>query len=319
MSETKKTAKSTDSLKTPRFCGIPTFMRLPHTQDLDGVDIAVIGVPFDTGSPYRVGCRFGPREIRNISVLLRPINPYHDIDVFEICKTVDYGDAMVVPGETERSFETIEADLAEVIDRGVIPLCFGGDNAISLPQIRCLGRKHGPISLVHLDAHTDTWGDYLGIKHNAGTSYRRGVEEGWIDASTSIQIGMRGSLFSRQDILQSIDLGYQLITTDQMFEMGIDAVVKKIKERVKGNKVFLSVDMDVVDPAYAPGVQIPEVGGPTAHDILTLLRKLAGLNIVGADVMEFNHLYDSGEITALLAATFGAEILALIAAYKAGI
>ena len=144
------------------------------------------------------------------------------------------------------------------------------------------------------------------------------MEEGWIDASTSIQVGMRGSLFSREDIRQSIDLGYQLITTDEMLDAGIDEVVGRIKRRVGRNKVFLSVDMDVVDPAFAPGVQIPEAGGPSAHDILTLLRKLAGVNLVGAEVMELNHLYDSGEITALLAATFGAEILALIAVHKQG-
>ncbi len=309
---------STDSLKTPRICGLPTFMRLTHTQELAGVDVAVVGVPFDTGSPYRVGCRFGPREIRSISVLLRPINPYHDIDVFDLCKVVDYGDATVIPGETERSFAAIEAELDHIIANGVKTLCFGGDNSISLPQIRSLGRAHGPISLIHLDAHTDTWDDYLGVRHNAATSYRRGVEEGWIDASTSIQVGMRGSLFSREDIRQSIDLGYELITTDEMLAAGIDEVVRRIKRRVGRNKVFLSVDMDVVDPAFAPGVQIPEAGGPSAHDILTLLRKLAGVNLVGGEVMELNHLYDSGEITALLAATFGAEILALIAVHKQG-
>ena len=291
-------------------------MRLAHTRDLDGVDVAVIGIPFDTGSPYRVGCRFGPREIRSVSVLLRPVSPYHGINVFDILNAVDYGDAFVVPGETERSFVEIESELDQVIGQGVMPLCFGGDNTISLPQIRCLGRAHGPVSLIHLDAHTDTWDDYLGIKHNAGSSYRRGVEEGWIDASTSIQVGMRGSLFSREDIEQSIKLGYELITTDEMLEMGMGEVSERIKSRVGNNKVFVSVDMDVVDPAFAPGVQIPEAGGPSAHDILTLLRKLAGVNIVGADVMELNHHYDSGEITALLAATFGAELLALMALNK---
>lgn len=305
--------RNTNSLEVPRFCGLPTFMRLPHSQDLTDVDIAVVGTPFDTGSPYRVGCRFGPREIRNISVLLRPINPYHDIDIFEKASIIDYGDAFVVPGETEKSFETIEETLDLIIGKGIKTLCFGGDNSVSMPQIRSLGRKYGKIALVHLDSHTDTWGDYLGFKHNSGTSYRRGVEEGWIDSSKSIQIGMRGSLFSRQDIQQSVDLGYQLVTTDEMLEMGHDALIQKIRERTAGAKVFLSIDMDVVDPAFAPGVQIPEAGGPSAHWVLTLLRKMTGLDIVGADVMEFNHLYDSGEITGLLAATFMAEILALMA------
>jgi agmatinase len=310
--------RSTNSLETPRFCGIPTFMRLPHTRDLDGVDAAIIGLPFDTGSPYRVGCRFGPREIRNISVLLRPINPYHDIDVFEHLSVIDYGDARIVPGDTLRSFEVMEEDLRPVVSAGIKPLCFGGDNSVSLSQIRELGRHHGKISLIHLDAHTDTWDDYLGLKHMSGSAYRRGVEEGWIDSATSIQVGMRGSLFSREDIQQSVKLGYKLIHTDEMLEIGMVETARRIKERVGDNKVFISIDMDVVDPAYAPGVQIPECGGPTAHNILTLLRNLGGVNVVGAEVMELNHLYDSGEITALLAATFGAELLALMALNKRG-
>lgn len=310
------TKPAQDSLKVPRFCGVATYMRLPYTQDLQGVDVAVVGLPFDTGSPYRVGCRFGPNAIREASVLLRPINPYHDVNVFEECSIVDYGDATVMPGQTDLSFEHMEQCLGEIVGAGVVPLGFGGDNAVTYSQFKVLGQKHGPLSVLHLDAHTDTWGDYFGQRHNAGTAYRRGVEDGYVDARSSVQVGMRGSLFSRQDIQQSIDLGYEVITTDRMFEMGFDALADHILAKLAGRRVFVSIDLDVVDPAYAPGVQIPECGGPSSREILGLLRRLRGLDIVGADVVEVNPQYDSGQITALLAATFGAEILALIAARR---
>jgi agmatinase len=310
------TAGPVNSLEMPRFCGVATYMRLPYTRDLTNVDVAVVGLPFDTGSPYRVGCRFGPRAIRQASVLLRPINPYHDIDVFKTINVVDYGDSIVAPGQTERSFDEMDACLVDIVKAGVIPLGFGGDNAVTYPELKALGEKHGPISVLHFDAHTDTWGDYFGQRHNAGTAYRRAVEDGYVDATKSIQAGMRGSLFAREDITQSLDLGYEVINTDLMFKMGMDKLAAHILKKLKGRKVFLSLDLDIVDPAYAPGVQIPECGGVSAREMLGLLRSLRGLNIVGADVVECNPMYDHAEITALLAATIGAEILALIAAHK---
>jgi agmatinase len=310
------TAGPVNSLEMPRFCGVATYMRLPYTRDLTNVDVAVVGLPFDTGSPYRVGCRFGPRAIRQASVLLRPINPYHDINVFKTINVVDYGDSIIAPGQTERSFEAMDECLVDIVKAGVIPLGFGGDNAVTYPELKALGEKHGPISVLHFDAHTDTWGDYFGQRHNAGTAYRRAVEDGYVDATQSIQAGMRGSLFSPADITQSLDLGYEVINTDLMFKMGMDKLAAHILKKLKGRKVFLSLDLDIVDPAFAPGVQIPECGGVSAREMLGLLRSLRGLNIVGADVVECNPMYDHAEITALLAATIGAEILALIAAHK---
>lgn len=306
-----------DSLKTPRFVGIPTFMRLPHTRDLDGVDVAVVGIPFDTGSPFRVGCRFGPGAVRAMSLMLRPINPYQDLNVFEECGIVDYGDTDVVPGYLPESFECIEAALAAVAARGVIPIGLGGDHSIALPELRALGKVHGPLAVLHFDSHTDTWDTYFaGQRHSAGTAFRRGVEEGWIDAPASLQVGMRGSLFSRDDIQQSLDLGYEVVTTDQMLDGGLEALARRIRRKLGGRKVFLSFDLDVVDPAFAPGVQTPEAGGPSAREILRLLRSLRGLDLAGADVVEMNPNYDAGQITALLGATVAAEILALIAAHK---
>jgi agmatinase len=292
-------------------------MRLPHTRQLDGVDVAVLGIPFDTGSPFRVGCRFGPGAIRAMSLMLRPINPYQDLNVFEECAIVDYGDADVVPGYLPESFERIEAAMAPLVSRDVIPIGLGGDHSIALPELRALGRRHGPLAVLHFDSHTDTWDTYFaGQRHSAGTAFRRGVEEGFIDARASMQIGMRGSLFSNQDIQQSLDLGYEVVTTDQMLDDGIEALARRILDKFHGRKVFLSFDLDVVDPAFAPGVQTPEAGGPSARDILRLIRRLRGLDLVGADIVEMNPNYDPGQISALLAATVAAEILALIAAHR---
>ena len=306
-----------DSLRTPRFVGITTFMRLPHTRQLDGVDVAVLGIPFDTGSPFRVGCRFGPSAIRAMSLMLRPINPYQDLNVFEECAIVDYGDTDVAPGYLPESFERIEAAMAPLVARGIIPVGLGGDHSIALPELRALGRRHGALAVLHFDSHTDTWDTYCaGQRHSAGTAFRRGVEEGFIDARASMQIGMRGSLFSNQDIQQSLDLGYEVVTTDQMLDAGVEALGRRILDKFHGRKVFLSFDLDVVDPAFAPGVQTPEAGGPSARDILRLIRRLRGLDLVGADVVEMNPNYDPGQISALLAATVAAEILALIAAHR---
>ena len=184
-------------------------------------------------------------------------------------------------------------------------------------KLRALGRRHGPLAVLHFDSHTDTWDTYFGgQRHSAGTAFRRGVEEGFIDARASMQIGMRGSLFSNQDIQQSLDLGYEVVTTDQMLDGGIEALARRILDKFHGRKVFLSFDLDVVDPAFAPGVQTPEAGGPSARDILRLIRRLRGLDLVGADVVEMNPNYDPGQISALLAATVAAEILALIAAHR---
>jgi len=302
-----------DSLRTPRFVGITTFMRLPYTKDLQGVDVAVLGIPFDTGSPFRVGCRFGPSAVRAMSLMLRPINPYQNLNVFEECAIVDYGDADVVPGYLPESFERIEAALAPLVARRVIPIGIGGDHSIALPELRALGRRHGPLAVLHFDSHTDTWDTYFaGQRHSAGTAFRRGVEEGLIDAHASMQIGMRGSLFSSQDIEQSLALGSE----DQMLDASVDTLARRILAKFRGRRVFLSFDLDVVDPAFAPGVQTPEAGGPSARDVLRLLRSLRGLDLAGADVVEMNPNYDPGQISALLAATVVAEILALIAAHR---
>ena len=306
-----------NSLDVPRFCGVPTFMRLPLAESLDGLDVAVIGLPSDSGSPFRTGARFGPNAVRAMSVMLRPINPYRgDINVFERLRVADVGDAAVVPGYMEPSLERVEQSVAAVVERGVVPVGLGGDHGVTIAELRAVARRHGPLALVHFDSHTDTWPSYFaGQRHSAGTPFRRAVEEGVVAPERSIQIGMRGSLFSPSDLSQSLDLGYRVVTTAEAGAMGPAALAEAVRDRVGGSAAFLTFDMDFVDPASAPGVQTPEAGGPTAREALAMVRALGGgLNLVGCDVVETNPLFDGpGQVTALLAATIAAELLALIA------
>ncbi|MFK0332879.1 agmatinase [Rhizobium sp. NPDC090275] len=309
-----------DSLETPRFCGVPTFMRLPQATTLSGLDAAVIGLPSDSGGPYRTGARFAPNAVRAMSVMLRPINPYRgNINVFEELVVADVGDANVVPGYEIESLERIEESVAALVNAGIVPFAIGGDHSITLAEIRALAKVHGPIALVHFDSHTDTWDKYFaGKKYSAGTPFRRGAEEAIIDPAHSIQIGMRGSLFQRDDISQSIDLGYEVLTTDDALDLGLRGLAQRIADRVGGRPTFISFDMDFIDPSAAPAVQTPEAGGPTARETLQILRALNDLNLVGCDVVEANPLYDGpGQITALMAATVTAELMALLASQRA--
>lgn len=316
---TVQTAQPADSLTLPRFCGMPSFMRLPLAQNATDADVAILGLPSDSGGLYRTGSRFGPGAIRSQSVMLRPVNPHRsNLNVFETLKVVDVGDSMVVPGYLERTMVYIEEAIGRIADAGAIPLSLGGDHSVTLPELRALARRSGPLALVHWDSHTDTWESYFdGQKYSAGTPFRRAVEEGLIEPANSIQIGMRGTLFRDADILQSVDLGFDVLTTDEALALGPVALADRVRERVANRPAFLTFDMDFVDPASAPGVQTPEAGGPTGREALMLVRALSGLSVAGADVVETNPLYDGpGQVTSLLAATIAAEFLALIAAEK---
>lgn len=310
-----------DSLTLPRFCGVPTFMRLEQNGSLEGIDVAILGIPSDSGGPYRTGARFAPNAIRAMSVMLRPINPYRGgVNIFETLRVRDVGDCGVVPGYLEESYRLIEEAVTAIAAAGVVPMSLGGDHSVTLPQLRALARRHGPLALVHFDSHSDTWDSYFaGLRYSAGTPFRRAVEEDIVDAAHSIQIGMRGSLFSPTDVSQSVELGYEVLTTDDVFALGAEKLAERIRARTAGRPVFLTFDMDFVDPSAAPGVQTPEAGGFSAHETLTILRKLNGLNLVGGDVVETNPLYDGpGQITALLAATILSELLALLADERRG-
>ena len=303
-----------NSFETPRFSGVRTFMRLPNVQDLQNSDVAIVGAPFDTGASFRVGARFGPEGIRSASHLLRPYNPSQDISTFEHLSVVDYGDVPVVPGFIEESYERITAGLEEIHRAGVVPIVLGGDHSIALPELRAAAAVHGPLALVQFDSHADTWDAYFGKKYNHGTVFRRAVEEGLLVAEHSIQVGMRGSLYDSGDLQVSRELGFDLVTTDAVRKLGIGETIARIRERVGDTMVYVSFDVDFVDPAFAPGTGTPEVGGFSSREAQEFVRGLAGTRIVGCDVVEVYPQYDGpGQVTALLAANIAFEFLSQIA------
>jgi agmatinase len=289
-------------------------MRLPNNRDLENADAAIVGAPFDTGSTFRSGARFGPEGIRSVSHLLRRYSPSHDVVIFDHLSVIDYGDVPVVPGYAEPSYERIAEGLEPIHQAGVVPIVLGGDHSIALPQLRAAARVHGPLSLVQFDSHPDTWDSHFGQKHDHGTPFRRAVEEGLLDTSRSIQVGMRGSLYDAGDWNDSREMGFDLVPTDKVRELGIPEVIRRIRERVGDAKAYVSFDVDFVDPAFAPGTGTPEIGGFTSREAQEFVRGLAGLNIVGCDLVEVYPQYDGpGQITALLAANIAHEFLSLIA------
>jgi agmatinase len=300
----------------PKFAGIKTFMRLPHSQTVDGIDFVVAGVPWDGATSYRTGQRLGPDAIRKVSVTLRPYNLALDVDIFEHCSGIDYGDLPVVAGYIEDTYSRIETGLIPIVQAGVIPVLMGGDHSITLPELRAVANTHGPVALIHFDSHTDTNNQYFGRPYYHGSPFRRAVEEKILLADCSIQVGMRGSVYKKDAYNDSIDLGFKVITMSVVREMGMQSLMETIRRRVGSNKVFVTFDIDVVDPAYAPGTGTPEVGGFTSAECIELVRGLAGLNFVGFDVVEVLPDKDPAEITALLAANIVYEFLSLIALNK---
>ena len=301
-----------DARVIPRFAGIRTFMRAPHTTDLAGVDAAVYGIPFDTATSFRTGTRYGPEGIRSASALLRPYNPALDVNVVETLSIVDYGDAPVSPGNTERTYGQIEEALEPILDAGVFPLALGGDHSITLAELRPLARKHGPLALVQLDAHGDTWDEYFGQKFFHGTTFLRALEEGLIEPAASVQAGLRGSLYGPDDIDSARELGFTVLSCDELRELGPAGYGVLVRERVGTRPVFLSFDVDVLDPAFAPGTGTPEVGGLATAEALSFLRALRGIELVGADVVEVSPPYDgTGQQTALAGANVAYELLSL--------
>jgi agmatinase len=308
--------KPKDSSQSPRFCGVRTFMRLEQIQTTENVDFVVIGVPFDTAASNRTGQRYGPQHIRNFSVLLRPYNPDMNINIFDYCSGVDYGDIDVIPGNALRTYDNMVKQLIPILERDITPIIMGGDHSITLGNLRAFYQKFGPVALVHFDSHGDTWDHYYGEKYMHGTPFRRAVEEGLLDVDHSIQIGIRGPLYSADDIEDARRLGFEVITMKEVRKIGFAEVMRRIHHRVGNKPVFVSYDIDFVDPAYAPGTGTPEVGGPTSYEALEYVRGLDGLNIVGFDLVEVLPSYDSGEITAVLASSIIYEMITLVALKK---
>jgi agmatinase len=291
-------------------------MLLPAAASAKDLDVALLGIPYDGGVSYRTGARFGPRAVREQSSLIRPWNPVLKVHPFEKMRVADCGDVDVVPIAIERTLAAIQAKVGEVMDDGALPVCVGGDHSVTLGILRAIARKHGPVGLVHFDAHPDTWDEYFGSKFFHGTPFRRAVEEGLISPKRMIQVGIRGPLYGDEDFAFHEQHGIEVVRIEAVKEHGT-AWVTECFNRLRGGPVYLSFDIDAVDPAFAPATGTPEVGGLTSYEALVLVRALASLNIVGADVVEVSPPYDGpGQITALLAANLLFEIVSLLALQK---
>jgi agmatinase len=301
-----------DARVMPRFSGIRTFMRLPHVTDLAGVDAAAVGIPFDTGTSYRTGARFGPEAIRSASALLRPFHAVFGIDLVEALSIVDYGDLPVAPGDTEETFRRVEAAFAPLVEAGVFPLVLGGDHSITLPELRVLARTHGPMALVQLDSHTDTWEAYFGQRYFHGTTFKRAAEEGLLATAASVQGGMRGGLYGEDDLGDARALGFTVVPSEELRALGAQRYAELVRQKVGDRPVFLSFDIDFLDPSVAPGTGTPEIAGFTTVEAVAFLRALRGIDLVGCDVVEVAPQYDGpGQQTALAAANVLWELLAL--------
>ena len=304
-----------DASVVPRFAGVRTFARLPHIEvPAPDVDAAVVGVPFDTATSFRSGARFGPEAIRSASALLRPYHPPLDVQVFDTLSLVDGGDLAVTPGNALRTVEQIDAALRPLLEAGIVPLVLGGDHSIVLGELRAQAAVHGPVPLLLFDAHADTWDQYYGERYFHGTPFRRAVEEGLIDTRRSVLAGMRGPLYAAADLDYPRELGFDVIPGDQLLALGPEAYGERVSGRIGSGPVYLSFDIDVLDPAFAPGTGTPEVAGLQPREALAFLRALAGIAFTGFDVVEVSPQFDGpGQITALHAAAIAYELLALLA------
>ena len=302
-----------DPFVSPRFGQLATFMLLPAADSPRDLDVALVGVPYDGGTSYRAGARFGPRAVREQSSLIRTWHPVLKVHPFQRLRVADCGDVDVVPISIERTYEAVTRKMDEVMAGGAVPVCVGGDHSVTLPILRSVARVHGPVGIVHFDAHPDTWDEYFGSKFFHGTPFRRAIEEGHIDPRRMIQVGIRGPLYGPEDFAFHDTHGIEVLRIEAIKERGTAWAGERFG-RLRGGPVYLSFDIDAVDPAYAPATGTPEVGGLSSYEALALVRALVGLSIVGADVVEVSPPYDGpGQITSLLAANLLFEIVSLLA------
>ncbi|MFZ0376535.1 MAG: agmatinase [Solirubrobacteraceae bacterium] len=302
-----------DAFEAPRFTGPRTYARLPYVKDLDGVDAAVFGMPWDGGTSFRSGARFGPEGVRSASGMIRTYNPVQKVQVFGVLSTIDYGDAPTVPGYIEDTLERITEFVRPLVQAGITTVGIGGDHSVTLGELRALASAHGPMGLVQLDSHTDLWDSYNGRPYSHGTMFRRALEEGLLDPARMVQAGMRGPLYGELDEEIPGELGVDTIPWVQLVEMTPLEFADHARARVGDGPAFLSLDVDFVDAAFCPGTGTPEVGGPTSFQALSYLRALSGLPFVGYDVVEVAPAYDgAGQVTALFAANAIFEMLSMI-------
>jgi agmatinase len=319
MSEpTRKVVGPVDGTKVPRFAGSSTFARLPEIDRVHDYDVALLGVPFDNGTSYRPGARFGPMAVRQASRNLRPA--YHvelDRSPFAEVQVVDAGDVPVTPFSIDGAIQQIDDHAAELLRGGRKVIAIGGDHTIALPMLRSVVREHGPVALVHFDAHLDTWDTYFNAPTTHGTIFRRAFEENLLNEDHSIHVGIRGPLYAREDLDDDRRFGFRTVRASDVDVLGLPGTIEAITERVDDLPVYLSIDIDVLDPSFAPGTGTPEVGGLTSRELLRVLRGLTSLNLVSADVVEVAPAYDHAEITSLAAATVIFDIATLMSARTA--
>jgi agmatinase len=309
--KTSPHSQPVDALVHPRFSGIATFMRLPHVPRAEELDIALIGIPYDGGTTYRPGPRFGPRHVREQSAIIRPWNPVLNVNPFEKHRIADYGDLSINPLSIDGTFRRITSQLNDVLKAGARTACVGGDHSILLPILRSIHEQFGPVGLIQFDAHNDTWSGYFGSPHSHGTPVRRAIEEGLLVGKDVLQIGLRGQVYSKDDFEFGREHGFRVVTSEEFHRGGLAVVARHIK-RMARRPVYVTLDIDVVDPAFAPGTGTPQVGGLSSAQILELVRTLRGLNIVGCDLVEVSPPYDTGEITSLLVANLLYELLCVM-------
>jgi agmatinase len=302
-----------DSSQVPRYAGPATFARLPRLDQVAHADVAVVGVPFDTGVSYRPGARFAPSAVREASRLLRPYHPGLDVSPFERIQVADGGDIAVNPFHIGEAIETIEGAAAELQAEGTRLVTIGGDHTIALPLLRAVSRIHGPVALLHFDAHLDTWDTYFGEPYTHGTPFRRAVEDGILDTEAISHVGTRGPLYGKKDLEDDRRLGFGIVTSSDVMRRGVDETVDALRQRIGSRPLYVSIDIDVLDPAHAPGTGTPEAGGMTSRELLEIIRGLRGLNLVGADVVEVAPAYDHADITSVAASHLAYDLVSLLA------
>ncbi|MDQ7820883.1 MAG: agmatinase [Armatimonadota bacterium] len=306
-----------DAFRSPRFAQVATFMRLPHVSDPGGLDVALLGIPYDGAVSYRPGPRFAPRDIRQHSVLVRPYNPAQGVNPFAVLRVADVGDVDVDPLGIEQTFARVEDAVERILSAGAVPVCIGGDHSLSLPILRAVARRHGPVGMVHVDAHQDMWEEYFGHRYFHGTPFRRAAEEGLLDTRRVVQVGIRGPVYGEDDFAFARAHGIRWVTAVQVQREGLKPVLE-LMETLRGGPVYLSFDIDGVDPAFAPGTGTPEPGGLSSREALEVVRALAGLDLVGADLVEVSPPYDHAGITSILAAAVLFEVISALAVTRQG-
>ncbi|MBJ7337381.1 agmatinase [Mycolicibacterium sp.] len=302
-----------DGQAIPRYAGLTTFARLPRREDVTRCDVAVVGIPFDSGVTYRPGARFGPSHIRQSSRLLRPYNPQLQVSPFAHQQVVDAGDMVANPFDITAAVAEIEAQATELIDAGARLVTLGGDHTIAYPLLRAHRRRYGPVALLHFDAHLDTWDTYFDAPLTHGTPFRRAAEEGLFVPGHSAHVGIRGSLYAPSDLVEDAELGFTVVHCAEFERRTTDDVVEQLRTAIGDRPLYVSIDIDVLDPAHAPATGTPEAGGMTSRELLSILRGLDGLDLVGADIVEVSPAYDHAEITGVAAANVAYELVSLLA------